>query len=73
MPPTSRRQQKFVFAKAREGVPWAKRWVSEGKMKVRKHNRESAKARLVRKRAGKLKRPYGGNVPKGVHKKRRRR
>lgn len=34
MPPSTRRQQRYVFAQAAKGVPWAKRWVSEGATKV---------------------------------------
>jgi hypothetical protein len=36
VPPTSRRQQRFVFAQAHKGVAWAQKWVAEGKMKVQK-------------------------------------
>lgn len=34
MPPSTRRQQRFVFARARAGEAWAKRWVAEGKMDI---------------------------------------
>jgi hypothetical protein len=40
VPPTSRKQQRFVYAKAHEGVSWAKKWVAEGKMKVKKAARK---------------------------------
>lgn len=36
MPPTSRKQQRYVYAQADKGVAWAKKWVSEGSMKVKK-------------------------------------
>jgi len=35
MPPVSRDQQKLVFARARAGERWAKRWIAEGSMKVK--------------------------------------
>jgi hypothetical protein len=39
VPPVSRKQQKYVFAQADKGVAWAKKWVREGKTKVKKKKR----------------------------------
>jgi hypothetical protein len=39
VPPVSRKQQKYVFAQADKGVAWAKKWVAEGAMKVKKKKR----------------------------------
>jgi hypothetical protein len=36
VPPTSRKQQKYVFAQAEKGVKWAQKWVAEGSMKVKR-------------------------------------
>ena len=40
MPPVSRAQQRLVFARARAGEAWAKRWIAEGSMKVQKRKRK---------------------------------
>lgn len=40
MPPTSRKQQRLVYARAKQGVAWAKRWVAEGNMKVQPKKRK---------------------------------
>lgn len=43
MPPTTRRQQEYVYAQAEKGVAWARRWVREGNMKVKKKKRKKRK------------------------------
>lgn len=45
MPPTSRKQQKLVYARAEQGVAWARRWVREGNMKVKKKKKKRKKKR----------------------------
>ena len=34
MPPSTRRQQKFMYAEANRGASWAQKWIKEGKTKV---------------------------------------
>ena len=46
MPPVSRRQQKLIFARARAGVGWAKKYIAEaGSMKVHAKHQKKRKKR----------------------------
>lgn len=68
MPPTSRKQQRFIFAEAHKGVPWAAKFIADAPtMRVQgkgqpmpkpEHQYDAEKAQIV-KEALKKRRKHG--------------
>ena len=44
MPPVSDKQRRFIFAKANQGIPWAKRYIAEAP------TMKTAMRRMIRKK-----------------------